>query len=308
MASAAATDERQPGIRRPLQRRLGGHVAGQHVRQSGLAGDGQDAVQAAATDVAVDEQGAVADTGERQRQVRRDERLAVAPAGAGDAHEQRTGPVRVCHVQPHAAQRLDDARGTLLPTAVAPLDVRHDPENGEPHRLGDLMGVSQFRVSPIEPQRREQAGAEARDEREEHERRGQVIQGAERRGGGVEYPQVWNAAHFREAGLGIALLDVRRQLFREGEIQPGCAHTELRTAMCEIRLRHSFCGWQLPAIRRLRKRPGDNGLEDLGCQRSPSGYRNGRTRRRHDPGKDAEDAVAKWPSLPHLCGCGLKCA
>src|SRR3989449_8576005 len=101
-------DELQVGIRRSLDGRLEGGTAREKVGEPGLAPRAYRAVQAAAANVAVYQQGAAPRFGERERQIRRHERFAVADAGAryGDEHRPcRTVGVR--QAEADAPHRLD---------------------------------------------------------------------------------------------------------------------------------------------------------------------------------------------------------
>ena len=188
---------------------------GQHIGQAGLTGQVQHAVECPAPDVSVNQQGVIADLGERQGEVRRNERFAVAPARTAHRDHHGAGrPVGVHEVQPDTAQRLDDHGGTVVVPLTVAAHVGHRAQDREPHRLSHLVGVADLGVGTIPDNRTEHRQAQAAEERGQHHKGHRFQHGALGLRRRIEHTHVRNTGGLREERLVIALLHTGEQPLR----------------------------------------------------------------------------------------------
>src|SRR5881394_2524017 len=87
-------------------------IAGQEVSEAWGALEPEHLVQRAAARVTIHDERTVAGIGERHREVRRDERLAIAWRRARDG-ECHLWPARVLHVHAQSSERLNELRNLL---------------------------------------------------------------------------------------------------------------------------------------------------------------------------------------------------
>src|SRR6266480_6593253 len=141
---------RSPARPYRLQGIVEGDAAGQEISESRLARDAECPMERAAARVAVHHHRTLAGVRERERQVGREERLAVALTGAGNRGYHGTSPIRVHEVQAHAAHRLEHLNDLVIGVvAVAPFYMRQHTEDGKPDLTGDLIRVPDPRIHAL---------------------------------------------------------------------------------------------------------------------------------------------------------------
>ena len=152
-------------------------------------------MQLPAARIAIHQHRAIPRLGERERKVRRHERLPIAGAGARDGEHYRPATrVRVGDAHADRAERLDDLRG-LLGIGVAAahaLDGGYGAEDGETQLAGGLLRVAEARVGVIEEERQSHRAAQTCQEREDDDLRPGAGGGVERSHSGIEDRDVRN--------------------------------------------------------------------------------------------------------------------
>ena len=219
-------------------------------------------MQHAPPDVRVNQQRAVPAVGKCVRQVRRDERLAVAGPGTRDRHQQR-GPaaVGVYEIQAHAAQGLHDfvdvvgdagAAAPAAPRQVA--EMRDRAEDWDPESARDLVGIADLGVDPIEHDGAAQPQRQAGGESQEHDARRRVPHRILRHNRVIQDARVRYRALLGQARLVVILLQAGEEVLRERHLalQPGLVDGARRYRLQRPRVRRH-------AAPQLRLPPGELG-------------------------------------------------
>ena len=157
-------------------------------------------MQHATADIAVHQQCALSCVRERERQISRQERLAVARSGTRDRDEQRARTVLVREAEAHTAQSFDDLGGVLGS------QMRHSADDRQPEVARDLFRVPHAGIRAVEQDRAQHTQSEAGQKPHEQQAWRRVLDWTLRHHRRVENPDIRNGGFSGEPGLIEALL------------------------------------------------------------------------------------------------------
>ena len=212
VTARAAGDERETVVRGRTQHRFERCIAAEKIEKARATIRAEHRVQLTAARVAIDEHGAIAGLGERQREIRAHERLPIAGARTRDGEHRRAARLElIADRHANRAERLDHLRGFLgiRIAGARALDRGHGAEDRKSELPGDLLRVAQPRIRVIEQERETDRRSEAGDEREQQNRGRGVLRRRHRCHRRVENADVRDCPGLGQLRLLIPLLQHR---------------------------------------------------------------------------------------------------